>query len=54
VPGNKVADRAAKEAAGHNLNIYIRTKVPLEPDSLRILMAMAKTTIHKAMEVEWV
>jgi tubulin alpha len=53
VPGNEAADRAAKEVAGHNPNIYIHTEAPLELDSLQILIAIAKTAIHKAMEVEW-
>ena len=53
MPGNEAADRAAKEATGHNPNPRIRSERPAEPDSLRILMATTKPTIRQTMGDEW-
>ncbi|KFA45923.1 hypothetical protein S40293_10177 [Stachybotrys chartarum IBT 40293] len=46
VPGNEAADRAAKEAAENSLE-------EPEPETLRTLMAITKSTIRKTMKVEW-
>jgi len=54
VPGNEMADQAAKEAAGYNPTA--RTQVeptPQEPDHLRTLIATARTIIRRAMRSEW-
>lgn len=53
VPGNEVADQAAKEAAGHDLNARINLEPPPELDSLRTLMATTKSTIRQTMRDEW-
>ncbi len=53
VPGNEAADRAAKEAAGHNPNARANAEPPPEPDSLRILTATTKTIIRRTMRDEW-
>ncbi|KFY28959.1 hypothetical protein V491_00242 [Pseudogymnoascus sp. VKM F-3775] len=53
VPGNEVADLAAKEAAGHNPNTRANPDPPPEPESLRTLMATTKLTICQTMKDEW-
>ncbi|KFZ25165.1 hypothetical protein V502_00356 [Pseudogymnoascus sp. VKM F-4520 (FW-2644)] len=53
VPGNEAADQAAKEAAGHNPNARANPNPPLEPESLRTLMATTKSTIRQTMRDEW-
>jgi ribonuclease HI len=53
VPGNELADRAAKEAAGHNLNTRTNQGPPPEPESLRTLIATTKSTIRQTMKDEW-
>jgi ribonuclease HI len=53
VPGNEAADKAAKEAAGHDQWARGPVKPPPEPDSLRILMATTKMAIRKTMQSEW-
>ena len=46
VPGNEVADKAAKDAAQHNPDTP-------EPDSLWTLTATTKSLIRKTMRAEW-
>ncbi|EFZ04324.1 Ribonuclease H domain protein [Metarhizium robertsii ARSEF 23] len=53
VPGNEAADKAAKEAAGHNANSRQTAEPPPEPEHLRALMAPAKSAIRKTMKAEW-
>jgi len=53
VPGNEAADRAAKEAAGHDLDANRHTETPPEPEYLRVLMATTKPTIRQMMRAEW-
>jgi len=53
VPGNELADRAAKEAAGHNLNTRTNQGPLPEPESLRTLIASTKSTIRQTMKDEW-
>ena len=53
VPGNEAADRAAKEAAGHNPNARTNPEPQPEPGSLRTLMATTKSTIRQTMRDEW-
>ena len=53
VPGNELANRAAKEAAGHNLNTRTNQGPPPEPESLRTLIATTKSTIRQTMRDEW-
>jgi ribonuclease HI len=53
VLGNELADRAAKEAAGHNLNTRTNQGPPPEPESLRTLIATTKSTIRQTMKDEW-
>ena len=53
VPGNEAADRAAKEAAGHDPNARANPDPPPEPESLRILMATTKSIIRQTMRDEW-
>jgi ribonuclease HI len=53
VPGNEVADRAAKEAAGHNPNARTNPEPQPEPESLRTLTATTKSTIRQTMRDEW-
>jgi len=54
VPGNEMADQAAKEAAGHNPTARGQAEpMPQEPDHLRTLIATTKTIIRKAMRSEW-
>jgi hypothetical protein len=50
VPGNEAADRAAKEAAGHNTDL--RT-IQTMPESLQILIATTKTIIRQTIRDEW-
>jgi hypothetical protein len=53
VLGNEAADRAAKEAAGHNPNTRTNLEPPLEPESLRTLTATTKSNICQTMRDEW-
>jgi hypothetical protein len=53
VPGNEAADRAAKEAAGHDQNARTNPEPPLEPELLRILMATTKSIIRQTIRDEW-
>jgi ribonuclease HI len=53
VPGNEAADRAAKEAAGHDPNARTNPEPPPEPESLRTLMATTKSIIRRTMRDEW-
>jgi len=53
VPGNEAADRAAKEAAGHNPNARATAEPPPEPPSLQTLTATTKSIIRKTMKEEW-
>ncbi|KAJ6436485.1 hypothetical protein O9K51_10967 [Purpureocillium lavendulum] len=53
VPGNEAADRAAKEAAGHDPNARAAPESPAEPPSLRTLTATTKSIIRKTMKEEW-
>jgi ribonuclease HI len=53
VPGNEAADRAAKEAAGHDPNPRGNPGQQVEPDSLKTLMATSKPTIRQTMKDEW-
>ena len=53
VRGNELADRAAKEAAGHDPNTRTYLEPLLEPASLRTLMATTKLTIRQTMKDEW-
>ncbi|KAJ6436880.1 reverse transcriptase [Purpureocillium lavendulum] len=53
VPGNEAADRAAKEAAGHDPNARAAPESPPEPPSLRTLTATTKSIIRKTMKEEW-
>jgi ribonuclease HI len=53
VPGNEAADRAAKEASGHNPNAQVNPEPQLEPESLRTLMATTKPIIRQTMKGEW-
>ena len=46
VPGNEAADQAAKEAAGHNPNARTNMEPLPEPESLRTLIAITKSTIR--------
>ena len=50
--GNKMADQAAKEAAGHLFDLWIQLEPLEEPDSLQILTATTKSTIHQAIKSE--
>jgi ribonuclease HI len=52
VPGNEAADRAAKEAAGHD-PITAHPESQPEPDSLKIMMATTKPNIRQTMKDEW-
>jgi hypothetical protein len=47
------ADRAAKEAAGHNLNTRTNPEPQLESGSLRTLMTTTKSTIRQTIKDEW-
>ncbi len=53
VPGNEAADRAAKEAAGHDLDTNRHVETPPDPENLRVLMATIKSTIRQMMRAEW-
>lgn len=53
VPGNEAADKAAKEAAGHDPNRQTITEPLPEPTSLRVLTATTKSIIRKTMMEEW-
>ncbi|CEJ95268.1 hypothetical protein VHEMI10757 [[Torrubiella] hemipterigena] len=52
VPGNEVADEAAKASAGFNPPTR-RHEAPPEPERLSILIATTKATIRKTMKTEW-
>ncbi|KAJ6436788.1 reverse transcriptase [Purpureocillium lavendulum] len=53
VPGNEAADRAAKEAAGHDPSVRAAAEPPPEPPWLRTLTATTKSTIRKTIKEEW-
>ena len=53
VPGNEVADKAAKRAAGHNPNRQAIPEPRVESESLRTLMATTKSIIRRTMRNEW-
>jgi ribonuclease HI len=53
VPGNEAADRAAKEAAGHNPNAQTSPEGQPEPESFQTLTATTKFTIRQTMRAEW-
>ncbi|KAK1658516.1 hypothetical protein BDP55DRAFT_506436, partial [Colletotrichum godetiae] len=53
VPGNEMADQAAKEAAGFNPNADAHAAPPPEPEHVRTLTATTKTIIRWAMKYEW-
>ncbi|KAL3954351.1 hypothetical protein ACCO45_009914 [Purpureocillium lilacinum] len=50
---NEAADKAAKEAAGHDPNRQTITEPLPEPTSLRVLNATTKSIIRKTMMEEW-
>jgi ribonuclease HI len=53
VPGNEIADRAAKEAAGHNPTGGENQDTQPEHAPPRILTATTKSSIRRAMKDEW-
>ena len=53
VPGNEIADQAAKEAAGHGLCARAAAEAPPGQDSERVLMATTKSNIRQTMRSEW-
>ena len=53
VPGNELADQAAKQAAGHGPNPRTQAEPRQEPEQARTLVATAKSSIRKAMRKEW-
>jgi hypothetical protein len=53
VPGNEAADRAAKEAAGHNPNAQANPGLQPEPESLRTLTVTTKSTIRWIIRDKW-
>jgi RNase H len=53
VPGNELADRAAKEAAGYSPNGQEDQEPPPEPDTIQALTATAKSAIRRTMKHEW-
>ncbi|QKX57721.1 uncharacterized protein TRUGW13939_04840 [Talaromyces rugulosus] len=53
IPGNEAADRAAKEAAGHNPNTRTNPEPQPEPESVQTLTATTKSAIRRTMKSEW-
>lgn len=53
MPGNEAADRAAKEAAGHDPHTRTNPRPQGELESLRIPTATTKSTIRQTMRDEW-
>ncbi|CRG90417.1 putative RNA-directed DNA polymerase from transposon BS [Talaromyces islandicus] len=53
ISGNEAADRAAKEAAGHNQNPRTNAEPRPEPESAKTLTATTKTAIRRTMQSEW-
>jgi tubulin alpha len=53
VPGNEAADRAAKEATGHNPYAQGNPEPQPELESLRTLTATTKSTIRHTVKDEW-
>jgi hypothetical protein len=53
VPGNEAADRAAREAAGHNPTAQANPERQPEPEPLKTLMATTKPIIRQTMRDEW-
>ncbi|KZL79582.1 reverse transcriptase domain protein, partial [Colletotrichum incanum] len=53
VPGNELADQAAKEAAGFSPNADAQAAPPPEPEHLRTLTVTTKTIVRRTMKHEW-
>ena len=53
VPGNEIADRAAKETAGHSPTTAENQDIQPEHQPPRILTATTKSSIRRAMKDEW-